>query len=964
MLEVLSMRKLAWRLFAGGLVLALVVAASGGAIERARFGSTDDEALARVEAELRQQFDASARSLGEMAASVRSHSSVIHAAVRDRTETKPLFDVVSNALAQSPTGPAGITVYDATDRPLAWAGRVSDLAKQLITGPTALVMVPGALGPRLVRVEPVEDAAHHDLARDATIVVEQSMADLQQAPGLADTAVLSTSLVPATIRTPVTVRGTSAAQPPATGNYTFTIRAPNGGVLVNVEVARADLAAARADWRNKTTAASLIVLVVALLISVGPVLDVRRQSRSIARFLLVSAVIAVILLVARFILRLAMTSVAGEQPFDAPAGLLLTALTAAGLVRLGIDAMERRRTAGPRQPLHAAASGVLGDARFAALHAAAGVLAAVVLAGYERFLGRVVEHTDLDVLHFSLHPLVASRIAIGFGLVLLHGVVIWGTAMIVQAIRVYWRTPSDPRLRVVASLSWIAGAGLVVALITVRAPSLPVWPLIAAIAAAGGCSVVLTTLPRRLRRGSQVGRLVAVFAGFVVPAIAMYPSLLSYATASKERLIATRYAPRAENQRNQIQQGLTEALHQIDAMKTLVDFVRSTGTTTTDSALAVWSRTSLATSRLTSAIELYGADGALVSRFALNLPEYTTSKHEAKTCDWEIFEEVLPFGASERYVTQASRGICERGIIRGSIVVRVMLDYRTLPFLTSQNPYLESLRPERAAAPEGSQGNDIEFVAYGWSRAPFSEAGANTWTLSDDLFRRAVASRQPFWATLPRNGSLFRVYFTNDRGGIYAIGYPVMTWFGHLVNLAELMALVAVLYVLLLAGAALFSMLTSLAPASGRGLLREFRSSFYRKLFVAYVAGAVVPVALLALGVRTYFARQAQADLEDAAAKTATVAQRLVEDYASLQQRGPASQPSIDDQVMVLVGRAIGENVNLFDRSGLEASSQRDLFESGLFSKRTPSEAYREVILEKLPVFVGVEKIADFPYRI
>ena len=156
--------------------------------------------------------------------------------------------------------------------------------------------------------------------------------------------------------------------------------------------------------------------------------------------------------------------------------------------------------------------------------------------------------------------------------------------------------------------------------------------------------------------------------------------------------------------------------------------------------------------------------------------------------------------------------------------------------------------------------------------------------------------------------------------------------FGHLVNLAELMVLVGALYVLMLAGATVFSIVTSASPVSGRALLREFRSSFYRKLFLAYVAGAVVPVALLAVGVRAYFASQARADLEDAAAKTATVAQRLVEDYASLQQRGPSALASIDDPVMVLVSRAIGQDVNLFDRSGLEASSQRDLFVSGLFA--------------------------------
>src|SRR5580765_29861 len=468
------MRTLAWRLVAGGLLIALAVAASGGAIERARFGSTDDEALARVETELRGQFDRSARALGDLAAAVGGDPSVIRAALRDRTESRRLFDVVSSALAQQQAGPTGVTVYDTSNRPLAWAGRVSDPAKQLVSGPEALVMVPGAFGPRLVRVEPVEDRGHHDLARDATIVVEQSMADLQQAPGLADTAVLATSLAPATLRTPVMARGTAAAQPPATGNYRFTIRAPGGGVLVDVEVSRADLASARADWRSRTTAASLIALVAALLICTGPALDLRRQTRSNARFLMATAIIAMILLVARFILLSAVTSVAGPQPFDAPANLLLSALTAAGLVRLGIEALEHRRIAGPRLPLRVhAGAGALDDLRLASLYAAAGILVAAILATYERFLGHVVEHTDLDVLHFSLHPLSASRIAIGFALLLLHGAVIWGTAMLVQAIRIYWRTPREPRLRVVAAISWIAGAALAAGLISLRMPSLP-----------------------------------------------------------------------------------------------------------------------------------------------------------------------------------------------------------------------------------------------------------------------------------------------------------------------------------------------------------------------------------------------------------------------------------------------------------------------------------------------------------
>ena len=49
-----------------------------------------------------------------------------------------------------------------------------------------------------------------------------------------------------------------------------------------------------------------------------------------------------------------------------------------------------------------------------------------------------------------------------------------------------------------------------------------------------------------------------------------------------------------------------------------------------------------------------------------------------------------------------------------------MLDYQTLPFIESQSPYLESLQPDRQLPAEGAFGRDVEFVAYGWSRAPTS----------------------------------------------------------------------------------------------------------------------------------------------------------------------------------------------------------------------------------------------------
>ena len=348
------------------------------------------------------------------------------------------------------------------------------------------------------------------------------------------------------------------------------------------------------------------------------------------------------------------------------------------------------------------------------------------------------------------------------------------------------------------------------------------------------------------------------------------------------------------SQRKDLQDRLYQALEQIDALPNLADYVSglSPATPTIDRAFAVWSRTALATYRLTSSVELYNSQGDLVSRFSL-MPEPTTRRHETASCNWEVFEEVLPFGSLERHVPQAGRGICDHGVVRGAIVVRTMLDYRALPFFSSQNPYLESLRPDSGTAAEGLQGNDVEFVGYGWSRAPTYVSGTGVWPLPDEAFARAVASRQGFWTTLSRDDERFRVYLASDRGGIYALGYPAMTWFGHLVNLAELVVLAGALYVVLRRGRrAVRAGGRHRILASGRALLREFRSSFYRKLFLAFVAGAVVPVAILAFATRTYFAAQARAGVEEAAVRTATVAQRLVEDYATV--LSGAAGPDVD----------------------------------------------------------------------
>ena len=234
-----------------GAAAALAAGLAGWALERARLGPSSETAMRRVEVELRQRFDASATTLGSIAARLAADPETARAGPRDQASVKRLFDVSASAVPPLEAGRTGVTIYDAAGEPIAWAGRVSDVPKDRILGRSTLLIAPSALGPRLIRIEPVT----RDGARAATIVAEQSLGTLQ-APGVADAFVLPTSLVPVTVR----VRAQPGPGPGAPRPYTFVVPARDGGFALEAEVSPADLASTRAHGRDLTRAALLGVL--------------------------------------------------------------------------------------------------------------------------------------------------------------------------------------------------------------------------------------------------------------------------------------------------------------------------------------------------------------------------------------------------------------------------------------------------------------------------------------------------------------------------------------------------------------------------------------------------------------------------------------------------------------------------------------------------------------------------------
>ena len=934
-----------------GFAIALLTAAGGAALERVRLGADDAEAATRVQADVERRFEAATTRLAALTADVIRDLAFIQRAASDSAAAPALFDRLDALIPDEARTTTGLTVYAEAGAALAWAGRVSEIQLQP-SRVASLAIVSGGPGPRLVRVEPVFDNERAGAARVAVVVAEEVLGPPRVATEQGDRPVLTAGLAPVTLILPDDTPGPD-------DRFTFPVVTDDGRTLLTATVKPEDLAAARARWRGLVAQVALGIVGFTLLLATAPLVDLWRGVRTRRAAIATALVIALLLIASRAVLWLAARWGAAPSSPTSPINLLTTALLVGALTWLLLDMLERLRVERPGRALRRAEPGVMTTT--AAVYGIAGALSAWLMWRYSQFLLAFVGAAPVDFLHVSLAPLTVDHLARSVGLVLLHAGVFWFTAGIMRTVQVLWRHERATVLSTAATAGWIAGA--IVVLLIARSGGVTAGPLMTLLAAIGLGGLVLNRPRGPVRRLSQAARLALLAGVIVVPALAVYPTLHAGAVAANERLLADEYGPQAAYVRDDLQEQLRQTLEAIDRLPpaTLVARSGSTAAPSTDEAFRIWNLTDLATLRLKSAVELYTADGRLASRFAL-LPEYApTSYEEEPTCDWDTYDEASPFGVNEPHVLRASRGICDNGRRLGAIVVRAMLDYRSLPFVAMEDPYLESLRPA-ALSTESQAGHDVELVVYGWSRRPIFASATNVWRLPDDVFQRLVDSREPFWESVVRDNRRFRVHFRSDRGAIYAVGYPVLTGFDHLVNLAEILTLALLVCACLVGGAAVFGTLTSGSNRTGRALLREVRSSFYRKLFLAFVAMAVVPVVILAIAVRAYVADQARGGVEEAARQTAMVAQRLVEDYATLQQREPGAPNVLDDQVMVLVGRATDQVVNLFLRDRLQATSARDMFASGLVSTRTPAEVHRDLVLYRMPTFVGEEVVGGLRY--
>ena len=588
-----------WVVLAGGLATTVLVLAAGWAVEHRRFGPDLPAAVLLVERDVSEAVTSRAESLRHVTRVLAGSPDVIRALERPDEPAGDLFDALERAAGPDSPPDLGLIAYAAPRTAVAWRGRPSAIPVDRLEGPATLFVAPAPLGLRLVNVEPVV-APDGSGQRVGVIVGEIALSPSDSVSSIQrDGFLFESSRVPVLVRPHIT-----GASPP-TGTLSFSVASPLGDSLVDAFVDPDTIDAARARWRRQVQGAAVLCLALTILVAITPV---RRSLQH--RASLGWALTMVLIVAARLLLWFGLPTdwrppipLMSEVPFGdsllrSPVDVLLTVLAAAGIVAAAGEGVLRWRLWCRSHASPNVAAGVI-------VQLAAGAVTTAWVLGFDVLVATAVGRGSFDATQLSLTPWEPERLTLLAGILLGHAVVVWGCALVFAAAVSPWRRLWNASV----GRALVVGAWLLPVATLPLAVRLGPMPAHAAVAATIALSAALAWMLQRgfgwyrhASYGRQLGALAAVV---VVPSLALYPALWSAAERAREHVVETRFVAQTLSHPGDLQTRLTEALAQIDAHPGLMELVATPpepgGDVRPDAAFALWQRTALAESRLTSA---------------------------------------------------------------------------------------------------------------------------------------------------------------------------------------------------------------------------------------------------------------------------------------------------------------------------------------------------------------------------
>jgi signal transduction histidine kinase len=584
-----------------------------------------------------------------------------------------------------------------------------------------------------------------------------------------------------------------------------------------------------------------------------------------------------------------------------------------------------------------------------------GLLALPLLAGTFAWVADTCASSPLDLETITLLPRSAPHAVVQVALLL---VMAGGLVLIAAALSLGGPLPARRRERYVVLGGWLA-FGLLAGALWPRAISLPLVPALALVLLAGVAAHHRGWLPMvRAAPAEAWAGLVLATVGLL--SLLLYPSLVHYGEKGARRQIERDHAPLILRQPQWRAFVLSEAQRKVDTLDLLED--PSNGPSPPgleELAFATWTATGLASLGFSSAVEIQDASGLVISRFALNLPTLDIAgapRPLPPDAAWKVARERLSLASAERAVLHARRRLVYSGESHGAVHLYLGDDAWNLPFIPGRDPYSLLFRSSSGTA----RHRPVELLVYDPAgRIAFSSADRPP-ALAPEVADRVRRSPGGQWATMLVDGRLHHTFLFSDGQSSFGLAYPRVDAGRYLAGLVEAFAGLLLLALTVLLAVVLARTALRRQSLTLRSLFAGVRRRFTLRLFVAFVAAAIIPVAVLEVVVRRFVAGRLLRESEDQALERASVARKAVEDFAFYQRGEAAGLQPVTDPALVWVSSLIRNDLDVFGRGRLLASSKRELYASGLLLARVPGAVFRSLGLDQAPSALRTERIGSF----
>jgi len=371
-----------------------------------------------------------------------------------------------------------------------------------------------------------------------------------------------------------------------------------------------------------------------------------------------------------------------------------------------------------------------------------------------------------------------------------------------------------------------------------------------------------------------------------------------------------------------------------------------------DFAASLWGKTLIAKFNWYSSLELLYPNGTVLSRFSMNIPELFRFDFDLPVQkEWALSRQQIPFMGDEKDFLVGYKDWIDGESHFGRIVVYLLVDYDILPFLYSANPYFEVLRA--TSIPSVDQ-IDLGIAVFDNDGKLLFNPDMISSGIPAAVLQEIKSAHKAIWTTFTDRQKKFKSLYFMDNTRVYSLFLPRKNFFQHSVEFLKLLFLYS-LFVLL----HLFFITLAVRK---KGLRSPFWS-FSNRVYISFIAIAIIPLFLFTFLTRSFFRQIFTQQITEKAETHASFAQRAVKDFIFLQQENQALLTLPPDIIVLWISQTISNDVNLYQDGRLISSSRREFFDYGILPEIIDGEVYYKIHYENDPFYAQSQQIGNYSFH-